>query len=80
MLLVLSLVTALKQRFNKHINGKSQTKRDQKLNLLFLQRQCQEFWFKRVKNRQKNITKGLIFTTLGKSQFKRLIIVKIFTV
>ena len=55
MLLVLSLVTALKQRVNKHINGKSQTKRDQKLNLLFLQWQCQEFWFKLVKNRQKTL-------------------------
>ena len=31
MLLVLSLVLVLKQRFNKLINGRSQTNRDQKL-------------------------------------------------
>ena len=49
MLLVLSLVpvlngiafsgAALKQQFNELINGKSQTNRDQKSDLLFLQRQ-----------------------------------------
>ena len=33
---VLSLVPALKQQFNELINGKSQTNRDQKSNLLFL--------------------------------------------
>ena len=38
MLFVLSLVPALKQQFNELINGKSQTNRDQKSNLLFLQR------------------------------------------
>ena len=32
-----SLVPALKQQFNELINGKSQTNRDQKSNLLFLQ-------------------------------------------
>ena len=55
MLFVLSLVPALKQQFNKLINGKSQTNRDQKSNLLFLQRQdqSQKFWLKLVKNRQK---------------------------
>ena len=37
MLFVLSLVTALKQQFNELINRKSQTYRDQKSNLLFLQ-------------------------------------------
>ena len=37
MLFVLSLVPALKQQFNELINGKSQTNRDQKSNLLFLQ-------------------------------------------
>ena len=54
MLFVLSLVSALKQQFNKLINGKSQTNRDQKLNLLFLQRhnQSQKFRIKLVKNRQ----------------------------
>ena len=45
MLFVLSLVPALKQQFNEPINGKSQTNRDQKLSLLFLQRhdQSQKF-------------------------------------
>ena len=33
-----SLVLVLIQQFNKTINGKSQTNRDQKLDLLFLQR------------------------------------------
>ena len=37
MLLVLSLVPVLKQRLNKLINGRSQTNRDKKSNLLFLQ-------------------------------------------
>ena len=37
MLFVLSLVPILKQQFNELINGKSQTNRDQKSNLLFLQ-------------------------------------------
>ena len=60
MLLVLSLVfilngIAFKQQFNELINGKSQTNRDQKSNLLFLQRhnQSQKFRIKLVKNRQK---------------------------
>ena len=38
MLFVLSLVPAPKQQFNELINEKSQTNRDQKSNLLFLQR------------------------------------------
>ena len=38
MLPVLSLVPVLKQQFNKLINERSQTNRDQKSNLLFLQR------------------------------------------
>ena len=43
MLLVLSLAhvlngIAFKQQFNELINGKSQTNRSEKLNLLFLQR------------------------------------------
>ena len=37
MLFVLSLVPVLKQQFNELINGESQTNRDQKSNLLFLQ-------------------------------------------
>ena len=35
---------------------------------------------KLVKNRQKNITRELIFTTLDTSQLKKMMIVKIFTV
>ena len=57
MLLVLSLVLALKQQFIKFsfielINGRSQTNRDQKPNLLFLQRhdQPQRFRIKLVQN------------------------------
>ena len=57
MLFVLRLVPALKQQFNELINGKSQTNRDQKSNLLFLQRhdQTQKFWIKLVKNWQKTL-------------------------
>ena len=56
---VLSLVPALKQQFNELINGKSETNRDQKLNLLFLQRhdQSQKFRLKLVKNREKTLQK-----------------------
>ena len=45
MLFVLSLVTEFKQQFNELINGESQTKRDQKSDLFFLQRhnQSQKF-------------------------------------
>ena len=54
MLLVLSLVPVLKQRFNKLVNGRSQANRDQKLNLLFLKQhdQSQKCRLKLVKNRQ----------------------------
>ena len=57
MLFVLILVPALKQQFNELINGKSQTNRDQKSNLLFLQRhnQSQKFQVKLVKNRKKTL-------------------------
>ena len=53
MLLALSLVLTLKQRFNKLINGKNQTNRDQKSSLLFLQQhdQSQTFRIKLVKYR-----------------------------
>ena len=54
MLVVLRFVPALKQQFNELINGKSQTNRDQKSNLFFLQHnQSQKFRIKHVKNRQK---------------------------
>ena len=57
MLFVLSLVPALKQQYNKLINGKSQTNRDKKWNLLILQRhiQSQKLWIELVKNRQKTL-------------------------
>ena len=60
MLLVLSLVHLPKQRFNKLIKVRSQTDRDQKLNLLFLQRhdQSQTFRLKLVENRQKALQRG----------------------
>ena len=81
------MVPTLKEQFNEcnpiePINGKSQTNRDQKWNLLFLQRhdQSQTFRIKLVKNRRKNISKGFIFTTLDTSQLKKLIIMKVFTV
>ena len=52
MFFVLSLVPALEQQFTQLINGKSQTNRDRKLNLLFLQRhnKFQKFQIKLVKN------------------------------
>ena len=55
MLFVLSFVPAPKQQSNELISGKSQTNRDQKSNLLFLQRQdqSQKFRLKLVTNRQK---------------------------
>ena len=59
-LLMLRLVPVLKRQFDKCnsielINGKSQTNRDQKSNLLFLQRHdlSQKFRIKLVKNIQK---------------------------
>ena len=60
MLLVLSLVPLPKQRFNKLINVRNQTDRDQKSNLLFLQRhdQSQTFRLKLVKNRQNALQRG----------------------
>ena len=66
MLFVLSLVPALKQQFNELINGKSQTNRDQKSNLLFLQwhDQSQKFRIKLVKNRQKHY-KGIDIYYIG---------------
>ena len=57
MLFVLSFVPALKQQFNELINGKSQTNRDQKSNLSFLQQhdQSQKFRIKSVKNQPKTL-------------------------
>ena len=55
MLFVLSLVPTLKLQFKELENGKNLTNRDQKSNLLFLQRhnQSQKFQIKLVKNLQK---------------------------
>ena len=66
MLLVLRLVLVLKQRFNQLINGRSQTNRDQKLNLLFLQRhdQSQKFNLKFVKIDRKQY-KGVSIYCIG---------------
>ena len=52
---VLKKVLIIKQQFIGLMNGKSQTNRDQKSNLLFLQRhdQTQKFQLKLFKNRQK---------------------------
>ena len=74
MLFELSLVPALKQQFNELINGKSQTNRDQKLDLLFLQRhnQSQKFQIKLVKNRQKNITKAFDIYYIGYIKVKKI--------
>ena len=74
MLFELSLVPALKQQFNELINGKSQTNRDQKLDLLFLQRhnQSQKFQIKLVKNRQKNITKAFDIYYIGYIKVKKV--------
>ena len=79
MLLVLSFVSVLKQQFHELINGKSQTNRDQKSSLLFLQRhdQSRKFWIKLVKKSTKSITKALIFTVLDTLQLKKLMSVKI---
>ena len=57
MLFALLLVPTLKQRFNEMINGKSQTNRDQKSNLLFLKphNQPQKFRVKLVKKWQKTL-------------------------
>ena len=59
MLFVLSLVPALKQQFNEFINGKSQTKRDQKSNLSLY-----NYDIINIEEFDSNITKGLIFTIL----------------
>ena len=56
MLFVLSLVLTLKQQFNELINGKSQTNRDQKSNLIFLQRHnTEEFNSSLLKKQYKDI-------------------------
>ena len=54
----LDMIMSIKQKII-NINGRSKTSRDQKLNLLFLQRhdQSQRFRVKLVKNRQKALKK-----------------------
>ena len=48
--------------------------RDQKSNLLFLERpdQSQRFWIKNVKNWQKNIAKVLVFAILDTIELKKI--------
>ena len=81
MLFVLGLVPALKQQFKELINGKNQTNKDEKLNLLFLQRHdlSQKFRIKLVKNQQKHY-KGIDIYYIGYIIIKKLVIVKIFAV
>ena len=69
-------------KYNELINGKSQTNRDQNSNLSFLQwhDQSQKFQIKLVKNRQKNITKALIFVILDTLQLKKLVMMEILRV
>ena len=80
MLFVLSLVPALKQQYNELINGESQTNRDQKSNLLFLQWHNLKNFESNLLKIDKNITKALIFTILDTLQLEKLVTVKIFTV
>ena len=74
-----SFVSVLKQQFHELINGKSQTNRDEKSNLLFLKRhdQSQKFRIKLVKKSTKSITKALIYTILYTLQLKKFMSVKI---
>ena len=69
-------------KYNELINGKSQTNRDQNSNLSFLQwhDQSQKFQIKLVKNRQKNITKALIFVILDTLKLKKLVMMEILRV
>ena len=76
MLFVLRLVLSLKQQFNKLINGKSQTNRDQKSNFFFfcfLQQhdQSQMFRIKLVKNRKKHY-KGIDIYYIGYVTIKKI--------
>ena len=62
MLLVLSLAPMLKQQFNKLVNGKGETNRDQNLDLLFLQHN--EYWRNLLKIDQKSY-KDIDFYYIG---------------
>ena len=78
---ILSLVPAIRQQF-RLIDGKCQTNRDQKSNLLFSQRhhQSQNFESHLLKIDKKNIIKALMFTISDTLQLQKLAIVKILTV
>ena len=80
--IILSLVLAIRQQFNELIDGKCQTNRDQKSNLLFSQRhhQSQNFESHLLKIDKKNIIKALMFTISDTLQLQKLAIVKILTV
>ena len=68
---MLSFVPALKQQ--QLTNGKSQTNRDQKSNLLFLQRQdqSQKFRIRLVKNRQKTLPRHGYLYCIGYITIKK---------
>ena len=80
--IILSLVLPIRQQFNELIDGKCQTNRDQKSNLLFSQRhyQSQNFESHLLKIDKKNIIKALMFTISDTLQLQKLAIVKILTV
>ena len=73
MLFVLRLVPTLEQQFNELINGKSQTNRDQKSNLLFLQwhDQSQKFGIKLVIIDKKHC-KGIDIYYIGYITIKKI--------
>ena len=79
MLFVLSLVPALKQQFNELINGKSQTNRDQKSDLLFLQRHNIEEFDSNLLKIDKKSYKDIDIYNIGYITIKKLMIVKKFT-
>ena len=75
----LNMIMSIKEKIIS-INGRSQTNRDSKPNLLFLQQhdQSQKFWAKLKID--KNHIKTLIFTALDILQLKKLMIMKVLTV
>ena len=77
MLFVISLVPALKQQFNKIINVKSQTNRDQKSNLLFLHNIINLKTFEsNLLKIDKNHYKGIDIYFFEYITLKKLVIVK----
>ena len=68
MLLMLSLAPILKQQFNKLVNWKGQTNRDQNLALLFLQHN--EYWRNLLKI-EKKLYKDIDFYYIGYVAIKK---------